>query len=159
MQMRDPQLDTLGKLIGFYPREFYFLDNFSAFQVEIDGVVFPTAEHAYHYIKFRGFDNEVAAEILKSRSPHDAQKVAYANKEKQNPRWDEIKLKEMRRICEAKLSQHEYIRTKLKDSGELEIVEDSTKDPFWGWGPNRDGRNELGKIWMELRDKLIKEGN
>jgi predicted NAD-dependent protein-ADP-ribosyltransferase YbiA (DUF1768 family) len=22
-----------------------------------------------------------------------------------------------------------------------------------GWGANRDGRNELGKIWMRLRDR------
>lgn len=154
MQMRDSNLETSGKIIGFYPREFYFLDNFSAFQVEINGVIFPTAEHAYHFIKFKGFDDEIAQRVLACRSPHDAQKIAYANKEKQDPAWDEKKIKEMKRICKAKLSQHEYIRAKLKGSGELEIVEDSTKDSFWGWGPNRDGRNELGKIWMELRGVL-----
>jgi predicted NAD-dependent protein-ADP-ribosyltransferase YbiA (DUF1768 family) len=36
----------------------------------------------------------------------------------------------------------------------LDIVEDSPKDDFWGWGPKRDGRNELGKIWMLLRSQL-----
>lgn len=25
---------------------------------------------------------------------------------------------------------------------------------FWGWGPNQDGRNELGKLWMEIRAEL-----
>jgi len=28
------------------------------------------------------------------------------------------------------------------------------KDDFWGWGEKRNGRNELGKIWMELRGVL-----
>lgn len=152
MQMRDPELETSGKIIGFYPREFYFLDNFSAFQVELDGIVFPTSEHAYHYIKFKGFDDGISETILQCRSPHDAQKVAYANKDKQDPDWDSKKVEVMKSICRAKFTQHEYVRAKLKGSGELEIVEDSTKDPFWGWGPNRDGRNELGKIWMEIRD-------
>ena len=35
------------------------------------------------------------------------------------------------------------------------IVEDSPKDDCWGWGPNKDGRNELGKIWMRLREEIM----
>jgi predicted NAD-dependent protein-ADP-ribosyltransferase YbiA (DUF1768 family) len=31
------------------------------------------------------------------------------------------------------------------------LVEDSPKDDFWGWGPNKDGCNQLGKVWMKLR--------
>lgn len=50
--------------------------------------------------------------------------------------------------------QNPYVLEKLLLSGDLDIVEDSPKDEFWGWGPNRDGRNELGKIWMRLRDEL-----
>ena len=37
------------------------------------------------------------------------------------------------------------------------IVEDSPKDSFWGWGPNRDGENQLGKLWMKLREELKKD--
>ena len=43
---------------------------------------------------------------------------------------------------------------KLLEAGDRRIVEDSSKDSFWGWGPNKDGRNELGKIWMRLRDEF-----
>lgn len=28
------------------------------------------------------------------------------------------------------------------------------KDPYWGWDADRQGKNELGKIWMELREEL-----
>jgi len=45
---------------------------------------------------------------------------------------------------------------KLMQTGKREIIEDSPKDDFWGWGKKRKGRNELGKIWMKLRDEIIK---
>lgn len=60
----------------------------------------------------------------------------------------------MEDICRHKLEQHPYVRQKLLLSGDLEIIEDSTKDAFWGWGLERDDRNELGKIWMKLREEL-----
>lgn len=36
------------------------------------------------------------------------------------------------------------------------IEEDSPKDSFWGWRFNRNGFNQLGKLWIKLRDKLKK---
>jgi predicted NAD-dependent protein-ADP-ribosyltransferase YbiA (DUF1768 family) len=41
-------------------------------------------------------------------------------------------------------------------TGKKKIVEDSPKDSFWGWGPDRKGRNELGKLWMKLRKEINK---
>lgn len=35
-----------------------------------------------------------------------------------------------------------------------EPVENSWRDDFWGWGPNRDGQNMLGRLWMEIRAEL-----
>ena len=43
------------------------------------------------------------------------------------------------------------LRKKLLQTEDYLIVEDSPKDSFWGWGPNRDGENQLGKLWMKLR--------
>jgi predicted NAD-dependent protein-ADP-ribosyltransferase YbiA (DUF1768 family) len=31
-------------------------------------------------------------------------------------------------------------------------------DDFWGWGPNRDGKNMLGRLWMEIRAELRAAG-
>ena len=36
------------------------------------------------------------------------------------------------------------------------IVEDSPKDDFWGWGPNRNGQNNLGKLWNEVKRRIEK---
>lgn len=36
----------------------------------------------------------------------------------------------------------------------MEAIAYSWRDSFWGWGPNRDGRNMLGRLWMELRAEI-----
>lgn len=60
----------------------------------------------------------------------------------------------MKDIVREKLHQHPYIQKKLRETGDRELIEVSPVDSFWGWGPDRNGRNELGKIWMELREEL-----
>lgn len=50
-----------------------------------------------------------------------------------------------------------YNEQKLLEILDEEIVEDSPKDALWGWGENRDGCNELGKIRMKLRNELNSE--
>jgi hypothetical protein len=68
--------------------------------------------------------------------------------------WDDVKVDIMRDILRAKAAQHEYVRRKLLATGDRELVEDSWRDDFWGWGPNRDGKNMLGRLWMEVRAEL-----
>ncbi len=153
-QFRDPELETSGEIIGFYPREFYIFDNFAAFQVDFLDYRWPTSEHAYHAAKFVGTAPDVVELLQEARSPHDALMIARQHRQRRAEDWDEHKVDVMYEICRLKLVQNPYVRAKLELSGDLEIVEDSTKDDFWGWGPNRDGRNELGKIWMRLREEL-----
>lgn len=57
-------------------------------------------------------------------------------------------------ICRHKLEQHPYVKQKLIATKDWPLVEDSPKDPFWGWGEDRKGRNELGKVWMKLRQEI-----
>ena len=153
-QFRDPQLEVSGDPIGFYPREFYVLDNFSSFQVFWHGRLWATVEHAYHAAKYFGVAPEVVEKIANARSAHEACQIGRSYKSIRRPDWAERKVQIMEEICRCKMTQHEYVRRKLLETGDLLIVEDSPKDAFWGWGPNRDGRNELGKIWMRLRDEL-----
>ncbi|MCL2281030.1 NADAR family protein [Candidatus Saccharibacteria bacterium] len=156
IQFRDPDLETSGKIIGFYPREFFVFDNFASFAVDYQGRRYPTSEHAYQAAKFWQTAPDLAEEIVRARSAHEAYKLAKDNKNKQLKNWDTVKLSIMEEILRAKLAQNPYVAQKLREAKilDLEIVEDSPKDDFWGWGKNRDGRNELGKIWMKLRDEL-----
>jgi ribA/ribD-fused uncharacterized protein len=151
---RDPDLDVSGEIVGFYPREFYVCDNFASFQVEIWGRLWPTSEHAYQASHFFETAPELAEKIAQARSAHDAYKLAKANADIRPAKWEDIKLGIMEEIVRAKLSQHYYIQQKLLQTGNVPIVEDSPKDSFWGWGSDRQGRNELGKLWMRLREEL-----
>lgn len=154
---RDPQLSIDDPtVVGFYPRGAYALDNFAAYQVYWRGRLWPTSEHAYQAAAHILTGNLVAVEaIATALSSHDAKLIAVEYKAQRPPNWSDIKVGIMEEICRAKLQQHEYVRTTLRRTGNREIVEDSPKDGFWGWGPNRKGRNELGKIWMRLRDELL----
>lgn len=139
------------KQVFFYENEFYCFSNYSSFMVEENGKVYMTSEHLYHCKKFDS--EEVKEQIIKSRSAHDAQKISIKNKELIRPDWEDVKMGIMKEILVLKLNQHPYVKKKLLDSGDREIIENSWRDDFWGWGENRDGQNKLGKLWMEIRDE------
>ena len=154
-QYRDKWLaEKVNDFIGFYNREFFCLDNFSSFGFVLDGIYYQTVEHAYQSFKFRIVAPEIEKRIIKSYSAYDAQRIAHENIDKQCANWDEIKLSVMEKLIRAKLDQNPYVKRKLLETGDCMICEDSPKDSFWGIGPNRDGRNELGKLWMRLRSEI-----
>lgn len=155
-QFRDPVLATDGSVVGFYEREFYVFSNFSSFQVEWQGRLWPTSEHAYQAAKYLDHDEGFAQKIINSRSAHDAFKLAKSDEGRMRQRedWSDVKDDIMLDICRHKLLQHKYIQDKLLATNDELLVEDSPSDSYWGWGPDRKGRNQLGKTWMRLREEL-----
>lgn len=151
---RDIRLATNGEVVGLYEREFYVFSNFSSFRVVWHGREWQTSEHAYQAAHFFDTAPELAEQIALAPSAHEAYKLAKANGHLARADWDEVKVEIMYEICKAKLEQHAYVMQKLRETKDLYIVEDSPKDSFWGWGEDRQGRNELGKIWMRLRSEL-----
>lgn len=146
-------MDTSKEPVFFYEHEFYVFSNFSSFQIEWKGKLWPTSEHAYHSEKF---DNEnLKEEIRQTRSAHEALMLAKEHRDEYRKNWDEVKLGIMKEILHAKVAQHPYVKKKLLESGTRELIEDSWRDDFWGWGPNKDGENHLGKLWMEVRKEVI----
>lgn len=160
------KLDT-DERVSFYEQEFYALSNFSSFRVLYRGydeaaaaTDYQTAEHAYQAQKFLpyrypGRDRPGFYEIYRSvrdaRSAHDAARIAHIYDVYLAPDWNERRLQVMRSILKAKHQEHEYVRRKLAETGDRELIENSWRDDFWGIGPNGDGQNMLGKLWMELR--------
>ena len=63
----------------------------------------------------------------------------------------------MEDIIRNKVEQNPYVLHKLLQTENKLIIEDSPYDDFWGWGENRTGRNELGKIWMKIREELYQQ--
>lgn len=151
-------LDTPER-VCFYEQDFYVLSNFSAFSVRWQGWRFPTSEHAYHWEKFDPCTRDAQGEYVRDRireawSAHEAFKLAERWRTLRRKDWDSVKVDIMRGILCAKVDQHEYVGRKLLATGDRELVENSWRDDFWGWGPNRDGQNMLGKLWMEIRADL-----
>jgi hypothetical protein len=151
------KLDT-QKQVFFYEQEFYVLSNFSSFKVFHKGWMFQTSEHAYHWEKF--VENpQIQHRIWGAPSAHEAFQIAQQERTKRRPDWDLVKYSIMKDILVSKCLQHSYVRKKLLETGDRELIEDSWRDDVWGWGPNKDGQNLLGKLWMEIREQLKSTGN
>ena len=139
------------------PQDIYHLGKYakylsasSAHMIEYKGVIYPTVEHAYHCQRYT--DPKII-EIMKSaRSPQKAWEASQQYKSKQVPDWDSKKILIMEDLCKTKLTQHEDVKNALLASGDDLILKDYP-DSFWGIGLD-GGRNEMGKIWMRLRDEL-----
>jgi ribA/ribD-fused uncharacterized protein len=128
------------------------LNNFSAHTVEVWGNIFPTAEHAYQWKKFEGSDPSHAEKIARTRSPWLAKKMGQEGNYR--PNWSDTKVNAMREILQAKVAQHDDVRAVLASTGTKLIVENSPVDGFWGGGPEGNGENWVGKLFMEIREKL-----
>lgn len=142
------------KQIFFYEHEFYIFSNFSSFKVMWDGVYWMTSEHAYQASKFD--DVDIRKKIEDAPSAHEAMHIARNHRDKYKDNWDGIKLEVMKGILKAKVKQHPYVKKKLLESGNKELIENSWRDDYWGWGANKDGQNYLGKLWMEVREEFVK---
>ena len=137
--------------INFIETRFHDLSPFSAHEVDIDGVIYKTAEHAYHALRVVP---EARAMIMNARSPHDAWRRAQTCKERDQmlPGYDKYAL--MEKIFRAKLAQHEDVRAVLLESGDRELLKVFDTDYDWGTGADGSGQNNMGKLWMKLRGEI-----
>lgn len=153
-------LDT-DERVCFYEQDFYVLSNFSAFTLMWNSIRFDTSEAAYHWEKFSPQGDLYDARRVAVRhgirdaiSAHVVFKIAEENLRFVRPDWNDVRVDIMRQILRAKIEQHEYVRCKLLATGDRMLVENSWRDSFLGEGPNQDGMNMLGVLWMELRAGL-----
>lgn len=139
-------------LIGFYEHDYYVFSNFSSFQIEMDGKLYPTSEHLYHTYKFT--DENIKEKVRLAKSAHEAFYVAHEHRASRRADWDDVKASVMKKILIAKVEQHPYVKKKLIASKGIDLVENSWRDDVWGWGEKRDGKNLLGNLWMEVRSEM-----
>lgn len=142
--------------VFLYEQEFYVLSNFSSFCLNWKGLLFDTSEHAYHWEKFHQTPS-IQIDLRCTLSAHDAFIYAQKHKDLRDDDFDTRKFEVMYEILLAKARQHPYVMKKLMETGDRIIVEDSWRDPVWGWGPAQDGQNQLGRLWMSVREQLRNE--
>ena len=128
-------------------------------EVEFEGEVFPTSEHAYQAGKAR--KPEVRAWLMSAPSPALLAMAAHGLYYWDiAPGWSKTKFARMREVLRAKFTQHADLRELLFSTGEARLVESATVDNevnrLWG-EVNGSGRNMLGVMLMELRGDLRQE--
>ncbi len=140
--------------IYFYSRTDEYGDfcNFSLHGFELDGAYWRTVEHYFQAQKFAGTEHETA--IQRARTPSDAKELGRSTEFPLRKDWDDVRDSVMRRAVLRKFETHKEVRQQLLDTGTEEIVENAQGDYYWGCGADGTGQNKLGKILMDVRDKL-----
>jgi ribA/ribD-fused uncharacterized protein len=137
--------------IYFHGGGYNCLSNFAAYKVKYEGNIWMTAEHAYQAAKFQngGIKDAIAA----ATSAHEAKQIAHDHDGYVRDDWLDVNVDVMKHILRAKLNQHNHIQEKLQSSKNRTLIE-GTDDSFWGRGPDGNGENKLGKLWIQLRQEL-----
>lgn len=138
-------------MIKQFKDNYSWLSNFFESPITINGITYPTVEHAYQSQKSEDINWRLKC---KTGSP------AYIKKESRKieidvKEWDKRKLKVMENCIHQKFTQEPF-KSLLLATGEEEIQEGNTwGDEFWGVNlKNGKGQNKLGKLIMRQRDKL-----
>lgn len=126
--------------------------NFSAHGLTLDGVWWPTSEHYFQAQKFVGTPH--ADQIRQVKLPKDAARLGRQRTRPLRPDWEAVKDDVMRQAVLCKFETHADIRDILLSTGHQDLVENAPGDYYWGCGQNGTGKNMLGKILMEVRERL-----
>lgn len=136
-------------MIEHFNGKYGFLSNFYAAVVYLDGVEYATVEHAYQAAKTA--DPEERRQVQLATTPGIAKKLGKHVTKRED--WDDVKIGIMRTLVEQKF-QHTELREKLLSTENEELIEGNWwGDVFWGMCKGK-GRNELGKILMQVRKDL-----
>ena len=136
-----------GAFSNLYPR-----------QVEFEGRVYPTSEHAYQAGK--ASKPGVREWILSAPTPSLAAMAAHGLYVWDVvPNWAQIKFDRMRAVLRAKFEQHADLKNLLLSTGDARLVEAGTVNNavnrLWGEVDGK-GENTLGIMLMELRAEYSK---
>ena len=150
-----PPVSTNG-VIYFYDRKdpYFEFTNFAVFIIRLDDQWWQSTEHYFHAQKFLPYDTPTAREIQQAKTPRAALEKARRSKAFIRNNWHSIKVGVMYKAVMAKFSQHYELAQLLLATGTARLVERTDIDDFWGDGPDGQGRNQLGRTLMRVRDEL-----
>ena len=118
---------------------------------------FGTSEALYQAAKF-GARPDVQRRIAEAPTPKAAAAIGRTPGLGIDPGWNAQRVDVMRWVLRMKREANATVIDAVLDAtGERPIVEVSARDPWWGARPVADryeGRNVLGRLWMELRHQL-----
>jgi ribA/ribD-fused uncharacterized protein len=143
--------------IRFYSvnAEYGELSNFALYPIELRGKRWPTSEHYFQAQKFVAAKDQ--EEIRNANTPMLAANMGRDRTRKLRRDWESVKGGVMREAVEAKFRQHADLRALLLGTGDAKLIEHTENDAYWGDGGDGSGRNELGRILMAVRRRLLED--
>lgn len=143
--------NTLLEIKGFF-NDYRWLSNFHLCQIEYSGLVWNSTEHAYQAAKTLNHDEYTAVHL--AETPNKAKKLG--KKLTIRDDWDSVKIQIMTELTIIKYKIPE-LREKLLATGDAYLEESNWwHDKFWGTCQGV-GENHLGKIIMDIRQKIKEE--
>jgi ribA/ribD-fused uncharacterized protein len=143
---------TGDETIYFYDKNepYYEFTNYAPYGFFANNTFWQTGEHYFQAQKFPKM--ALYEEVRQSATPSAARHLARQNFRRQRSDWNNIRLDVMRETLRLKFNDNPPLVQLLLSTGARPLVEASEDDNFWGYGPDRQGENNLGKLLMELRD-------
>jgi ribA/ribD-fused uncharacterized protein len=145
-------METVKKILEFQGK-YRFLSNFWKCRFVWDNILWRASENAY--VAAKTTDREFRLEISAIETPGEVKR--FGRKMLVRPDWEEVKVGLMEEIVRAKFQQNGDLAHLLLETGDA-ILEEGNRwgDRVWGVSPagSGNGRNELGKILMKVRDDL-----
>lgn len=134
-----------------------FLSNLYPCRVLYKGKVFKSSEHAYQCQKPN--KPEIAEWVKAAPYPRLAASVGHhlATYDIRDD-WMFEKVSIMEGVVWAKFEQNPELAKLLLKTGDSILIENSKTDKFWGSGRDDLGKNMLGEILTETREKLRLKG-
>lgn len=146
-----------GNIIDSFSGEYRFLSNFYPARVALDGVDYPTVEHAYQAAKT--MDKSKRSIICHAETPGKAKRLGRSPLLQFRDDWEFVKVDVMRDLVKQKFSHtdphHHDLCGELIDTNDALLIEGNKwGDTFWGVC-NKVGQNWMGRLLMERRAELI----
>lgn len=145
--------------IAHFDGEFRFLSNFYPFQVKMEGMVYPSVEHAYQAAKSLDMvDRRMIAELSTPGKAKRAGRILRIRND-----WMNIRIPVMEYLVRQKFGKNSILREKLIETYPEELIEGNDwGDTFWGMvaeykdkNPMWIGENHLGEILMKIRQECL----
>lgn len=152
--------------IAAFSGEYAFLSNFYAAPVTLQGLTFPTVEHAFQAAKTP--DLAWARRIREAPTPGAAKRLGQQCPLRQD--WDEVKDDVMLALVRLKFIENPPLAQRLLGTGTRMLIEGNTwGDMYWGMVPASEpqgsvdpqsvsrwvGENRLGMLLMRVRAEVL----
>jgi type I restriction enzyme S subunit len=132
------------------------------FPLCVNGIRILTSEALYQSCRFPRLP-DVQRLLIEQASPMTAKMKSKQHGRDSRPDWNRVRVRIMRWCLSVKLAQNwDAFSRLLLQTGDRPIVEESSKDAFWGAKPVGEhilvGMSVLGRLLLELRDVVRTKG-